>query len=551
MKIYQTAWIYICMCLVGYAVVGQQLTDCYPPGRGFPQIFGSRDDPEYGYNNIGGVYCANQTYTFRLTDNETCPYTGVSWYITSNENATILSQDNFKCTVRGASTYTLHVYGYFDRTGGPPADYRFSTERTVTIAPCYAWCNNPPCGSCPTCPPGEPLPPPLCETTHPATGGFAWNSSTGLIEFKLGACATDQVLGCISGSSTAQSGVVATAATTFSANWKPDTYTGDNPVEDGYMGSWRPQNTYAYNTPLTPKDPAAAARATQNYKVGTFSATRFNWKGGNANSWIPATTVTRYSDNGEATEERDVLGNYSCAKFGYGGSVPYLVAQNARYEETLFESFENSYPFLSPPAFEDGVLVQGTRLLNSASLTAHSGRYCLQMSPSGFPLRPLLVRPSLKSQGLWFKVWIRLGDGRLNRDQVQAEANSLQLKLDDNLTLSGLTVVAQVGEWSLCERLIPPVNALTANQIITPTLTYTGSESLYIDDVRLQPAQAQMVCYVYDESLRPVATFDDRHFGMYYQYNMEGKLVRKLIETERGMKTVQETQYNMPKIKNE
>ncbi|MBL4669491.1 MAG: hypothetical protein JKY30_09555 [Flavobacteriales bacterium] len=45
-----------------------------------------------------------------------------------------------------------------------------------------------------------------------------------------------------------------------------------------------------------------------------------------------------------------------------------------------------------------------------------------------------------------------------------------------------------------------------------------------------------------------MATFDDQHFGLFYQYNAEGKLVRKLIETERGMKTVQETQYNTPKI---
>lgn len=58
-----------------------------------------------------------------------------------------------------------------------------------------------------------------------------------------------------------------------------------------------------------------------------------------------------------------------------------------------------------------------------------------------------------------------------------------------------------------------------------------------------------MVCYVYDAAtLRPITEFDDQHFGKYFQYNSEGKLVRKLRETERGMKTVAETQYHTPRL---
>jgi YD repeat-containing protein len=57
-----------------------------------------------------------------------------------------------------------------------------------------------------------------------------------------------------------------------------------------------------------------------------------------------------------------------------------------------------------------------------------------------------------------------------------------------------------------------------------------------------------MTCHVYDvNDYKLLTTFDDQHFGLYYQYNAEGKLIRKIIETEKGMKTVQETQYNTPK----
>jgi YD repeat-containing protein len=47
-------------------------------------------------------------------------------------------------------------------------------------------------------------------------------------------------------------------------------------------------------------------------------------------------------------------------------------------------------------------------------------------------------------------------------------------------------------------------------------------------------------------SLRLVASFDDQHFALRYQYNQEGKLIRKQAETARGLKTLQETHYHSP-----
>ncbi len=74
--------------------------------------------------------------------------------------------------------------------------------------------------------------------------------------------------------------------------------------------------------------------------------------------------------------------------------------------------------------------------------------------------------------------------------------------------------------------------------------------NVWLDDIRIQPLDAQMTAYVYDTAtLRLLTSFDDQHFGLYYQYNGEGKLVRKLFETERGMKTIQETQYHIPLIR--
>ena len=115
------------------------------------------------------------------------------------------------------------------------------------------------------------------------------------------------------------------------------------------------------------------------------------------------------------------------------------------------------------------------------------------------------------------------------------------------------TRVAQVGEWGLYEGIFSgPVQG--GQQVATGTngeliLTNNSAAAINVDDIRMQPADAQMNCYVYDaRTLRPIATFDDQHFGLLYQYNAEGQLIRQQKETERGVKTLQETLYRVPEV---
>ncbi len=82
-------------------------------------------------------------------------------------------------------------------------------------------------------------------------------------------------------------------------------------------------------------------------------------------------------------EEVNALGIYSAAKFGYGGAVPYLVAQNADYNSVFFESFENVFGSGSTATFEDKT-PGGTSRTGDA---AHSGEYSFRLS-SFFETRP-------------------------------------------------------------------------------------------------------------------------------------------------------------------
>ena len=121
--------------------------------------------------------------------------------------------------------------------------------------------------------------------------------------------------------------------------------------------------------------------------------------------------------------------------------------------------------------------------------------------------------------------------------------------------------IAEVNAWTLLElKTIVPAHVLeyfAANNVrsrgpgrlLEVSFKNNGAEEMWLDDIRVQPSEAEMTAYVYDPvNFRLRASFDSQHFGLYYQYNEEGQLIRKLIETERGVKTISETNYNSPSV---
>src|SRR5690606_5884538 len=60
--------------------------------------------------------------------------------------------------------------------------------------------------------------------------------------------------------------------------------------------------------------------------------------------WTTAREVTDYNSRGQELENKDALGLFSSATFGYRGNLAKTVAKNARYQETGFEGFEESLP---------------------------------------------------------------------------------------------------------------------------------------------------------------------------------------------------------------
>ena len=67
----------------------------------------------------------------------------------------------------------------------------------------------------------------------------------------------------------------------------------------------------------------------------------------------------------------------------------------------------------------------------------------------------------------------------------------------------------------------------------------------YFDDVRFYPYNGNMKSFVYDEDTqRLMAELDENNYATFYEYDLEGGLVRVKKETERGVFTIQETRSN-------
>jgi hypothetical protein len=366
--------------------------------------------------------------------------------------------------------------------------------------------------------------------------------------------ATSTIFDCLTGQGQGQEVVAASAVA----------YTGTPPASDAAYGltaanleanpflagggRLRPEATYAYSTPVL-----ATANYERSTERGRFLAVPFNWQMGGGNrlpAWLRAGQATRYSPDGETLEEQDVLRIYSTVKMGYKGhSLVYLTAKNAGYGQVLFESFEKNGadPAANALEGEDQFTVLSTEATRRDDY-AHAGTHSVELTPSGSQ-----AQLSLRAfQASWagpvqVKFWLRASQsGSPAQALSQASLGAATLAVHwsgTSLPDSPVQIVAQTGDWLLCE----------ASASGLPTTSFTpqiqlanlGSWRVWLDDVRVQPLAAQMTCSVYDPlSLRLLASFDDQHFGLYYQYNAEGKLVRKQVETMRGLKTIQETQYH-------
>ncbi len=93
-----------------------------------------------------------------------------------------------------------------------------------------------------------------------------------------------------------------------------------------------------------------------------------------------------------------------------------------------------------------------------------------------------------------------------------------------------------------------PATILTGDAKIQIDLKCNGSVPCYFDDIRFYPYDGSLKSFVYDEDTqRLMAELDENNYATFYEYDLEGGLIRVKKETEKGVYTIQETRSNTAK----
>jgi hypothetical protein len=343
---------------------------------------------------------------------------------------------------------------------------------------------------------------------------------------------------------------LANSAVTFKHDWSQQNipsyyntaeYIAANDFLKNKKGFWNINKSYAYNTIRTSSNPKSTNKIYQN---GTYQLELGEWIKPNVNNnWQVSNSINIFSPNGEPLEELDALNIPSTSSYIGDKTLPTIVAQNASLNSVYFESVEA--PGYSP--------IGGTGL--SVSNYNHSGSKCINLNNTYAFFEYTMPYPnSLRNNTVIVKFWASMNPSYKETPVYSATyQNITEIKGEFNGTVFTAKKVASSGIWNLYEATTTLNAPLTTNNLVFQiynSVKFEGASAfvnstLYLDDILFQPKLAKCNAYVFDYDKRKILTqFDDQHFGLFYLYNPEGKLVRKLKETERGMKMIEERQYN-------
>jgi hypothetical protein len=373
-----------------------------------------------------------------------------------------------------------------------------------------------------------------------------------------------------------------------------------NFYSSGTKGNWRTWAAYTYVTDRyygdgTNQDPNLREK-------GVFKEfTPFSWIGTNVKQWQKGGLSTKYDPHGYELETVNAIGHYNAALYDYNNNLAVAVAKNARYNEILFDGFEN-YPKecseghwtvinadkvtdedshtgvssykIDANSFEffDPINLGGIAEEECASaLSANYSeadvlaflQHGIETSTSDIPKLFRTTTTGLVTdfvdelpeacdclgkfapeQGdkYYISAWMKRNSSMYNYIKYNELLFYVRFRDAGGAKIGSSDVLIPI-KGSMVERwqrisgeVTIPNNATTMEFLVS-----NWGDELYLDDLRMQPADAAMITYVYDKkSLRKTAQLDDNNFATFYIYDEAGQLVKTKKETTEGIKTITE-----------
>ncbi len=313
-----------------------------------------------------------------------------------------------------------------------------------------------------------------------------------------------------------------------------------NAYEKGERGRWSVRTGYSYRTSVIGSNDAVAGE--RIYKdAGVYNDfSLFNWAEPDASDmahWDQNDVITHINKHNIPTGSVNRLGLHSVLLSDYGqdrNHLPVLSVWNAEQGTAGFESFE-VYDF-------------GDFGGEVTDLKAHAGKHSIKVTDSGTTTYTMdvILNDHLLDKGALVNFW------------STDDAGELHVKYESGSVPDAVPVkIARVGEWVLYEAVLR-ADTLSSYFVVGDTVHLsfrnTGANTIFVDDIKFLPTDALSgaSAAVYDPTTyRPLAFFDDRHFGTYFVYNGQGKMFATVLETERGVRTMGDVHGHVAGVKRE
>ncbi len=369
--------------------------------------------------------------------------------------------------------------------------------------------------------------------------------------------------------------------------YNPITDTTVNPYLYGVLGDWRQYKSHVYYT--TRKEQNATSAKTDTRYDGTYNDFKPYWEF-NANKqlgksvtldttkWVWNSEQTMFNNKGFELENKDPLGRFNTGLYGYNNTLPTAVVQNSRYEEAVYEGFED-YDFTSNECNQSCPVSRhfdfSSYKTQIDSTQHHTGKYSIRVGNAVLSIaakvrkepdtEPFLhyenennclsalkdthasksiILPNFspyQSQKMVFSAWTKYIESTSTCSgnylgfvviKTHNGTNDLYLK-PTGITIDGWKKIEGFFDLDAADTLLE-INLKTSDGIT------------YYDDIRLHPYKANMKSFVYDPvTLRLVAELDENNYATFYEYDDDGTLIRVKKETERGVQTIKETRSGL------
>ncbi len=355
-----------------------------------------------------------------------------------------------------------------------------------------------------------------------------------------------------------------------------------NPYSYGLLGKFRADSVYTYY------GDRANTAASGNIRIdGTFDEFVPFWQFNNnrltirrdTTKWVWTSVSTLFNKKGMELENKDPLGRYNSGLYGYGETMPTAVIQNGRYRESAFEGFED-YNFSTQncdTACAAGRHIDFGSFRNRISTTyKHTGKASLRLNGSGeqaaLSFRTVTNAEDSVAPSLTFTTKT---DTCVTNGLSKIKAGpSVLLPSFSPLRGTRMVISAWVKEEQSCSCVSYTNNHISVftggsnRQVFSPSgsiiegwqryeavfdiadtassvsisLEPVGATTVYFDDIRIHPFNANMKSFVYNPAdLRLMAELDENNYASFYEYDDDGTLIRVKKETQRGIKTIKET----------